>query len=514
MKKIFFNHAVVLLGFLVFSTSLVSAQPALLVTPEEVDFGEVEAYSPTITTKEIVISNCGDGILCWGVTANDYWLTVEGDTSGEIDLPNGDDKYYQESLGACGLCVGKVEEGEIVGIYEGTFTIYQYDYDYSASPDPACTTNVIDSVTIAATMTISEFNILEVDPDNPSELDFGKVTEELTFDIKNAGEGNMEWEVLVPEGIDWLTVEGGTGASGTIDSGRKKSVTVRVDRTKVEGCVDEYGAVIKVTSTNATPDETTVNVIMEKAIEPPQPSSPSPTDGSTDQLLYSSLKWQEGASGGDVGGIVYFDVYFSTSQELVDSESPSVLVCDDLAAPYCDPSKGSGLLDANTTYYWKIKAVDECEGGVPSYGGPWSFTTGSAAVEPTCPVSLLLPLNDSEVTLLRRFRDEVLVGNLTGERYVDLYYSPHAFEALLILLFNPELRMCADKIVRESLPAIQSLLRGETALIDSEIRADLELFLEELEKDASPDLKKTIKIIRKDITTEDIFSDLKLFIVQ
>lgn len=505
----------VLLCLLLFSTYPLYADPVLQVTPESLDFGEVEPYAITITTKQITIANCGDGdsVLCWGVKADDSgWLSVEGDTCGEINLPNGDNKYVQESLGACGLCVVELlEDEDIIGTHTGEFYVYQYKYE-----DESCTTEKDDSletnpIIVNVTMTISEFNKLEV---NPDELDFGEVVCEDTFEILNTGEGEMEWEAVVSEGADWLTINDGTIASGTNVSGGSSEIAVKVDRSKVEGCADEYNTSIKVTSTNASPSEASVSIIMEKLRETPSPSSPTPDDDSTEQSLYTTLEWWEG-SVEDVGGIVYFDVYFSTNQALVDSCSPSVLVCNDLEVPYCDPSKGGGPLEAHTTYYWKVKAIDSCQGGEPYPGDTsdtWSFTTGS---EPgPCLASVALQLNEEVLNLLRGFRDEVLVRSLDGERYINLYYSPHAIEALLILLFNPELRMCANRIVKESLPAIQSLLRGERALIDSEIIADIELFLEGFGEDASPGLKRTISIIKEDMATGDLFKSFGFSVVQ
>ncbi len=163
-------------------------------------------------------------------------------------------------------------------------------------------------------MTISEFNTMDVDPDI---LNFGAVSDELTFDIRNTGAGDMEWEAQVSEGIDWLTIEGGISTSGTVTTGGSDTVTLEVDRSKVSGCVDVHSTTVKVTSTNATPNEAIVSVNMQKVIEPPLPSSPTPTNASTDQSLYTTLKWQEGASQEDVGGIVYFDVYFSSNQDLM-----------------------------------------------------------------------------------------------------------------------------------------------------------------------------------------------------
>lgn len=508
MRKVIVNYAAILLGLLVFSTFHVYAQPVLQVKPESVDFGEVEPYSTTIATEQITISNCGtsDSVLCWGIRANDTWLTIEGETKGEINLPNGDPKYVTATVGACGLCVDEV------GIYEGSFTVFQYNFngvDCTGAEDPDA-----DTIDITATMTISEYNILEVntgDPDNPDELNFGTVSSELTFDIKNTGEGEMEWEAQVSEGADWLTIEGGTSVNGTAIGGSSDTVTLKVDRSKVEGCVSAYSTTVQVTSTNATPDQATVSVTMERVIEPPQPSSPTPADGSIDQSLYITLKWQEGSSQGDVGGIVYSDVYFSTNQTSVESDSPSVLVCSDLEVPYCDPSMGGGQLESDTTYYWRVKAVDECENNTV-YGGTWSFTTGLA--EDPCLVSTVLRLDDTEVNILREFRDGALTRNFKGERYINLYYSSQAIEALLILLFNPELRVCMNRMVKESIPAIQALLMGKTAIIDFETIEEMEMFLEEFEKEASPNLKKTIDTIRRDIKTSDLFEEFGFSVVE
>jgi len=513
----------VLLGLLVFSVCpLFAADPVakLQVLPQSIDFGEVEAYSTEVATEDIIISNCGDpdSVLCWGITSNDCWICVVGDTiQGEINLPDGDERYEYVTMCASGLCIDEVEHEGIVGLYEGAFRVHQYDYDYSAT-EPECKWGVVDPdadpefIEIEATMTISEFNVLEVytdDPDNPHKLDFGTDDDEKELYIKNAGEGEMEWEAVVSEDIGWLTVEDGTSTSDTNITGEVKEVTVEVDRSKVEGCAEDHIASIMVSSTNALPDEVTVSVFMQRDIQPPQPSSPTPADGSAEQSLYTTLKWEVG--GEDIGGIFYFDVYFSDNQTLVDNCSPSVLACEELEDAYCEPSKREWPLYVNTTYYWKVRAVDECEGNTVD-SETWNFTTGSQPDR--CLASMVLQLNDEERNLLRRFRDEVLVRSLDGERYINLYYSPYAIEAFFILLFNPELRVCANRIVKESLSAIQSMLRGGRALIDAEIIADVELFLEEFGKEASPGLKKAISIIKRDIAIGDLFKDFGFSVIK
>ena len=110
----------------------VYAQPQVQVIPETIDFGEVEPYSPKVKVQKVTISNCGDGILCWGIEADDDWLSVEGTSTGVIDLPAGDQKYVQVSLSACGLCIVpqlQSEGKDPVGIHAGTFLVKQYAYD-------------------------------------------------------------------------------------------------------------------------------------------------------------------------------------------------------------------------------------------------------------------------------------------------------------------------------------------------------------------------------------------------
>ncbi len=354
MRKLIAGQLMLLVVILLLSTSLVYGQITqgkLQVTPDTIDFGEVEAYSTATATAAIIISNCGDGdsALCWRMESGDSWIGYVGtESKGEIVLPD-EVRFVNFTVGACGLCVAADQENyeDITGVYEGTFVISQYLYDESDTDEPCqWESSAIDSATIMATMTISEYNILEVDKD---EIDFGEDVENTTLDITNAGEGTMEWEAVVSADSSWLTIDGGSGANGKTISGDTDTLTVSVDRSMVEGCADEYLGFIKITSENATPAEEVAYVTMNKKLEAPQPASPTPLDGATDQSLYATLAWQEAESGEDVGGIVRSDVYFSTNQTLVDDENPSVLVCDDIEVGYCDPNKGGGTLDANTT---------------------------------------------------------------------------------------------------------------------------------------------------------------------
>ncbi|MBI5416922.1 hypothetical protein HZA55_03095 [Candidatus Poribacteria bacterium] len=95
----------------------------------------------------------------------------------------------------------------------------------------------------------------------------------------------------------------------------------------------------------------------------PWVSSPYPFDLSTDQSQFANLSWAGGDAEGDY---VNYEIYLGTS-------------------PYNLQSKGftynytsfmySTKLDANTWYYWQIKATDSQS--ATTWGPVWSFQTGS-----------------------------------------------------------------------------------------------------------------------------------------
>ena len=159
------------------------------VLPDEIDFGEVEAYSTSLASAGITISNCGDpdSVLCWDIRSNDCWICVVGDTTvGEINLYEGDQRYEDVTMCASGLCIDESGREEITGVYNGAFYVYQNLYDCSGSV-PMCTGSHdpnVDPIEVKATMSITEYNILEV---TPEDLTFGEEEEDAELNIKNAG---------------------------------------------------------------------------------------------------------------------------------------------------------------------------------------------------------------------------------------------------------------------------------------------------------------------------------------
>ena len=92
---------------------------------------------------------------------------------------------------------------------------------------------------------------------------------------------------------------------------------------------------------------------------PSKPSSPSPSNGSTDVPIDTTLSWTCNDPDGDT---ITYDVYFGTS-------FPLPLVSNNQSSSSYTPS----TLQHGTTYYWRIVAWDEY--GARNASNTWHFTT-------------------------------------------------------------------------------------------------------------------------------------------
>ena len=85
----------------------------------------------------------------------------------------------------------------------------------------------------------------------------------------------------------------------------------------------------------------------EPNIPPFKPSDPNPPDGTTNVDINADLSWTGGDP--DPGDIVVYDVFFEA-----DNPYPQIKIADDISDTTFDP----GILEYSTTYYWKVKAID------------------------------------------------------------------------------------------------------------------------------------------------------------
>jgi hypothetical protein len=103
-------------------------------------------------------------------------------------------------------------------------------------------------------------------------------------------------------------------------------------------------------------------------------------------------------------------------------------------------------------------------------------------------------LSDEEesLSLLRRFRDEVLLSHQQWNSYVNLLYK-NSDEIVSLFQEKPFLTVKAKELIDELLPRVRNALTGEEMIISRVEAESLELFLEEFETVASPRLKQAIR---------------------
>ena len=113
------------------------------------------------------------------------------------------------------------------------------------------------------------------------------------------------------------------------------------------------------------------------------------------------------------------------------------------------------------------------------------------------------------LSLLRKFRDEVLVDSEVGRDYIFLLYS-NSIEIAILLIQYPSLIQNTKEVVDELLPGVESLLDGGGEMtLSKKSLADVESLLTKFETKASPWLKTAIKKVRKDLREGELFSQFR-----
>ena len=100
---------------------------------------------------------------------------------------------------------------------------------------------------------------------------------------------------------------------------------------------------------------------------------PNPSNGAASATQTPILRWTAGDSAAS------HDVYFGTDEQAVrdaDAGSPEYKGSTDLGTESLDPGK----LDWDTTYYWRIDAVNDLDASSPWVGEVWSFKTADFLV--------------------------------------------------------------------------------------------------------------------------------------
>ena len=225
----------------------------------------------------------------------------------------------------------------------------------------------------------------------------GNATIEVNITIQNNEETQYNGHILafITEIVSRYDTDGGDPYHfGFLDFAFDKNISIDAGGEYTDSTVwngndhgdahgDDFGDItednIQVTmivfKNNEYLDET-VKARMTANNPPYVPHDPIPPDGDTDVVIGIDLRWTGGDPDGD---LVTYDVYFNTSSP------PSQVAWNQSGVTY-DP----GLLDYETTYYWRIVAWDDF--GASTEGPIWSFTTTHPA---ELEVSIIKPKNKS-----------------------------------------------------------------------------------------------------------------------
>jgi hypothetical protein len=160
---------------------------------------------------------------------------------------------------------------------------------------------------------------------------------------------------------------------------------------------------------------------------PAVPTNPKPADGATNVDISKDLSWA--TSDQDIGDHVYSDLYFGTT-------NPPPL----LKTHIYETTYDVGLMQFQTTYYWRIVACDSH--GQVTEGPVWRFTTGSLPdVTPPLislekPLGGYLYLQDGEGIRVPLLQKTLIIGKITIEANVTDTES--GIDRILILIDGEE----------------------------------------------------------------------------
>jgi hypothetical protein len=129
------------------------------------------------------------------------------------------------------------------------------------------------------------------------------------------------------------------------------------------------------------------------------------------------------------------------------------------------------------------------------------------AMAESCPAQVALEDDLSSLNLLRIFRNKVLAKNKMGRKYTNLYYT-HALELTTLVIAHEEIREDMKELVLDIMPDITTILKGEEVILGSGKRESIEDLIDSLESYASSELKKTLNMIKKDISKKEVLQKL------
>ena len=140
-------------------------------------------------------------------------------------------------------------------------------------------------------------------------------------------------------------------------------------------------------------------------------------------------------------------------------------------------------------------------------------TSTSGEQSELCPIAFILADDQHQQNRLKAFRDEVLAEHEKGITYTKLYYI-HSPEITLILLSHNDIKIHAQKILKELLPVTIALMNRKSAEISQPLIDDMDALLNEIAHQASSPLREAIRMAKSDIIKKEIFKEMNIAITK
>jgi len=123
--------------------------------------------------------------------------------------------------------------------------------------------------------------------------------------------------------------------------------------------------------------------------------------------------------------------------------------------------------------------------------------------EDNCPIEMMLPSDVKMLSLLRNYRDKVLMKSAEGRAYVTRYYE-HAPEIVTLLLLNRDIRSMAFEAVNALAPSLENIVAGSPSSLSRSQHRSIESLIEKMKKVSSRRLRNTICLFEQDIRKRDV----------
>jgi hypothetical protein len=180
-----------------------------------------------------------------------------------------------------------------------------------------------------------------------------------------------------------------------------------------------------------------------------------------------------------------------------DSEEDSVIITVE--------TNSSGTIGGGTTTTSTVPNSSTTTTSAPATTS--SSTTTILSIKVWCPLFFLTDNDIEKITLLRDFRDNVLLKTPMGKEYVKLFYR-NATELISIFMNNREITNQAKTALEEILPNVKLVIEGKVITISPILLSAIEGMLDQISLEAGVELRQEIERLQEDLREGKIFDEL------